>query len=1116
MFRLLASPWVYWVARAILILVALDALLLTLQIVGATVIAPRLVRLDPIAPQAPFVRVTGQTLPSAVVEVGTNQRTDSVTVAGFTGRFEARIEVPRGSTHVRARARWFTTGRVLGMAEVRLAEGVSAVERPPSPASAPTLSIAYYVQDLGRLWIAGQATSTRSPVVVERESGERVAEIESDETALFDALVEVGSPAPTRVRASSGRAGATPSDFITVIPVSLAELPLSRELTIDVRPDRTTVRWAISLPAAHPFFRGLLLGRLPMERFVESTCGRSNLPLLLITPAFSITEATGVVTFEQRLAGPMADFGLVPGRSGIAAAPLLSGRDGVVISHREMGALAVQEPLPTELAPGRAVWRGPLHGDVDGPLISARLGGSLFDLVERLRRARSPQASERLQAYISEFERRAAGDVVERTWRFLLGLVPFAGLVWLWRRHPFGDPAVWPTLAAVTLLVTVWRSWSYLQFAASGLTQWIFAASFPLLAQPSPSAIEALRDVAPSAAWLVFALVLPVATSRFGAVATVATPPAAPPAAWSVPPGRVARLRLAYAGLVLIGLIVIGSHPMPMQMVFQGLFERLGGWAGIGPLLVTTFLLLTLGLRAGLFGLALLLLSVHALATGRVPVPDVGRAFIEMLDELPAWPLLTAVAATAYLVLLRLVRSLTLADPARGRRITALATVVALLLPHLPADVALLGAGIVVLVSAVLIVIRGLGHLAPVTTLAAWSRDHRWLFLPSVIAVALVMAWPVARPESELRFPQLARLVWAIGEMLIYVPAVGVVLLLLQEARRAPAAVVGPAAVQAGVYLFAVFLINSSATWLFLPLPLLVGWLLARYWLFRAREDVGGLAPAAAAGEGRARLIRAFFDATAAGDQRDTADRTLAKQLEAGQITPEQYEERRTAYHRYFAGRLADGDGRTIAALREAVFSVGGGSAADNVTGALGCGAVLAAIPFLIAVYQYVPTAQVQYPYPVAELVTFLIRAAAAWLLYAFFFGYFFTHLRGHTGLAKGVHLFLALTVPLAVWRLLVAQSLTDLRPFLLWASQVFLFCSILGLAAFDYRAVRPYGRGVRDLTAVHNIPALSLYGSSLVAALVPALIALFTGRVKDLVAFFLNEVLPRVPPAPP
>jgi hypothetical protein len=146
--------------------------------------------------------------------------------------------------------------------------------------------------------------------------------------------------------------------------------------------------------------------------------------------------------------------------------------------------------------------------------------------------------------------------------------------------------------------------------------------------------------------------------------------------------------------------------------------------------------------------------------------------------------------------------------------------------------------------------------------------------------------------------------------------------------------------------------------------------------------------------------------------------------------------------------------------------------------------------------------------------VTFLLQAAAPWLLYSFFFGYFFTHLRGRSGLAKGVHFCLAVTAPLALWRLLSTQSLTDLGPFLLWASQVFLFCTVLGLVAFDYRTLRRHGLGARDLTTVHDLPALSAYGSTLVAAIVPAVVALLTGRVKDVVEFFLNAVLPRVPPA--
>ena len=61
---------------------------------------------------------------------------------------------------------------------------------------------------------------------------------------------------------------------------------------------------------------------------------------------------------------------------------------------------------------------------------------------------------------------------------------------------------------------------------------------------------------------------------------------------------------------------------------------------------------------------------------------------------------------------------------------------------------------------------------------------------------------------------------------------------------------------------------------------------------------------------------------------------------------------------------------------------------------------------------------------------------------------------------------------------------------------------------AFDYRLLRSNQFRVRDLTAVHNVPALSAYVSTAVAALVPTTIALITGKFGDIMKFFVETVL--------
>jgi hypothetical protein len=80
--------------------------------------------------------------------------------------------------------------------------------------------------------------------------------------------------------------------------------------------------------------------------------------------------------------------------------------------------------------------------------------------------------------------------------------------------------------------------------------------------------------------------------------------------------------------------------------------------------------------------------------------------------------------------------------------------------------------------------------------------------------------------------------------------------------------------------------------------------------------------------------------------------------------------------------------------------------------------------------------------------------------------------------------------------------------PFVLWAAQVFVFCTTVGLVAFDYRILRKSGFGGRELLTIHRFVALSAYGSTLAAAVGSALIAILANRVGDLTKFLIDAVV--------
>ena len=367
----------------------------------------------------------------------------------------------------------------------------------------------------------------------------------------------------------------------------------------------------------------------------------------------------------------------------------------------------------------------------------------------------------------------------------------------------------------------------------------------------------------------------------------------------------------------------------------------------------------------------------------------------------------------------------------------------------------------------------------------SWSRAR----LGASLVLAAFLAWPLAGGATRLELRQLNDLNLRVQSLFVFALALGIVLLLRDYAARHKAPIVERATLATGIYLFAALLINSYISWLLLPLPFLVALLYASLWLFRPEHEVQSLRTIPEARLKRPRrFIQDVVDASTSAAQLALIQKSLTEKMNKAELTPEEYEAKLDDYREYLDKKLELDKVAPGLTSRDAIFAVGGEDLWTNVAASVKTGAVLAAGPFLIALYQVLPKAHADYPYPLLSLLAFILSAATPWLLYAFFFGFYFAYLRGKSGLSKGIHFFFALCLPFAVYRLLDAQSLTDMRLFILWATQLFLF--FLHPARID-RVRLPAATGVTasgcgTYRLSDNVPALSAYVSTALAALVP------------------------------
>jgi hypothetical protein len=124
--------------------------------------------------------------------------------------------------------------------------------------------------------------------------------------------------------------------------------------------------------------------------------------------------------------------------------------------------------------------------------------------------------------------------------------------------------------------------------------------------------------------------------------------------------------------------------------------------------------------------------------------------------------------------------------------------------------------------------------------------------------------------------------------------------------------------------------------------------------------------------------------------------------------------------------------------------------------------------------------------------------------------GFFFNHIRGRNGLLKGLSLWAAISAPKVALLLLQAAPLAAFKTLGLSIMLSFAFCTLLGGIA-DYRTMRAHGFKLRDLLVVHELPWVSVYATSVAAALVSAAITLLSGQLGEIAKQVISNFSPAI-----
>ena len=204
--------------------------------------------------------------------------------------------------------------------------------------------------------------------------------------------------------------------------------------------------------------------------------------------------------------------------------------------------------------------------------------------------------------------------------------------------------------------------------------------------------------------------------------------------------------------------------------------------------------------------------------------------------------------------------------------------------------------------------------------------------------------------------------------------------------------------------------------------------------------------------------------------------------------------------------------------VRKAVFTFGPTSNPwENAKLSLGYGVILTSGLFLLYAPFILGRAGdlASTPFPILQLLGVLILPFfAKWLLASFLLGYFFSYIRGNTGLQKGLVLAAGIVLcTLPSNALLLGGTMGDPMALLWEAGQTILFLSALGLWAFDWNTARRYGLGWSDVLSAEGLTATAPFLSSLVAAVGGVASSIISGRVDDIIRSVLELLLRSAPP---
>jgi len=309
--------------------------------------------------------------------------------------------------------------------------------------------------------------------------------------------------------------------------------------------------------------------------------------------------------------------------------------------------------------------------------------------------------------------------------------------------------------------------------------------------------------------------------------------------------------------------------------------------------------------------------------------------------------------------------------------------------------------------------------------------------------------------------------------------------------------------IDAGVFLFAIFVVQYGYYWFYIPITLILAYWLTRKILFQKLEAVAKeMETYSSVLNTRKQSIQNVINHLKFKKQLRSIRKKNNKDLSESQIDYQEWknrEEKNMKLLLNYREKCIYNDKH----YKKIVFAFNNNiSSWDDAVRTIKIG-IIFAIPLLFIAIRDFRLANSDINYPVLSILDIFLNKVSVWIILAFVFGYYYDFIKGRTGIEKALWISLVVVIARIGPAVFFADSLPQVAKILTFGVEIIIYSVLLGFFSFDFNTLRKNGFGWNEVVIFYNLTFLSSFGSTLIIAFA----GILSGKLQELLSVFLDKL---------